>query len=283
MSVFSSARLAGKRVLVTGASVGIGRETAVLFARAGANLIICARRQDALMETAELAKAANREGGSGQGGEVVTELVDMQDRAAIKAFVDRVKDSKIDILVNKYVEVGYNKWTGIDRSRSAGLVKGVETVGEIADDDIDVMFNTNVIGLIALTQHFVKIFKQQQSGHIINLGSIAGKEAYPGGSIYCATKHAVSAFNISLFKEMNNTPIRVTQICPGLVETEFSVTRFRGDKDKAAQVYKGIQPLVAADIAEEIVWAASRPEHVNIADVLVFPNGQAAAQMIHRQ
>ncbi|KAM0791399.1 hypothetical protein ACM66B_005860 [Microbotryomycetes sp. NB124-2] len=265
MSVFSSARLAGKRVLVTGASVGIGRETAILFARAGANLIICARRQDALTETAELAKQANKEGGSGKGGEVVTEVVDMQDRAAIKAFVDRVKDTKIDILIN-----------------NAGLVKGVEQVGDIADDDIDVMFNTNVIGLIALTQHFVKIFKQQQNGHIINLGSIAGKEAYPGGSIYCATKHAVSAFNISLFKELNSTPIRVTQICPGLVETEFSVTRFRGDKDKAAQVYKGIRPLVAADIAEEIVWAASRPDHINIADVLVFPNGQAGAQMIHR-
>ncbi|KAK4053915.1 hypothetical protein OIO90_003752 [Microbotryomycetes sp. JL221] len=263
MSVFSSARLAGKRVLVTGASVGIGRETAILFAKAGANLIICARRKDSLNETAALAKQANKDGGSGQGGEVVTEVVDMQDRKAISDFVERIKDKQVDILVNKQVRLkrlAFAKESRpTDTACNSGLVKGVEQVGSIEDADIDVMFNTNVIGLIALTQHFVRLFKQQKSGHIINLGSIAGKEAYPQGSIYCATKHAVSAFNISLHKELNSTPIRVTQICPGMVETEFSVTRFRGDKDKASKVYEGIKPLVAADIAEEIVWAASRP------------------------
>ncbi|GAA6064178.1 hypothetical protein JCM10212_003059, partial [Sporobolomyces blumeae] len=139
-----------------------------------------------------------------------------------------------------------------------------------------------VIGLITLTQIIVNEFKKRNSGHIINLGSIAGKEPYAGGSIYCATKHAVSAFNGALLRELVSTPIRVTQICPGMVETEFSVTRFRGDRDKADKVYEGIQPLVAQDIAEEIVWAASRPDHVNIADVLVFPTAQASATINHR-
>ncbi|GAA5925424.1 uncharacterized protein JCM15063_005023 [Sporobolomyces koalae] len=265
--VFSASRLAGKTVLVTGASGGIGAETAILFARTGANLILTARRQQALDQVAELAKQAHLEGQTGKGGQFVTLTLDVSDRNAVKGLLDRIPQElrNIDILVN-----------------NAGLVYGTDKVGEIDDTEIDTMFNTNVIGLISLTQIIVNEFKKRNSGHIINLGSIAGKEPYVGGSIYCATKHAVSAFNGSLLRELVSTPIRVTQICPGMVETEFSVTRFRGDREKAGKVYEGIQPLVAQDIAEEIVWAASRPDHINIADVLVFPKAQASATINHR-
>ncbi|CEQ39509.1 SPOSA6832_01035 [Sporobolomyces salmonicolor] len=283
--VFSASRLAGKTVLITGASGGIGAETAILFARAGTNLILTARRQAQLDEVSQLAAKAHLEGGTGKGGQFVTLTLDMQDSAAIKGLLERVPEElrRIDVLVN-------NGWRV-----QAGLVFGTDKVGEIDEKEIETMFSmsftiphTNVLGLITLTQLMVNEFKKQNSGHIINLGSIAGKEAYAGGSIYCATKHAVSAFNNSLLRELVSTPIRVSQICPGMVETSFSVTRFRGDKEKANKVYEGLQPLVAKDIlifdcsAEEIVWAASRPDHVNIADVLVFPKAQASATINHR-
>ncbi|GAA5946363.1 hypothetical protein JCM3775_004769 [Rhodotorula graminis] len=265
--VFNPSRLAGKTVLITGASGGIGAATAILFARAGSNLILTARRQAQLDEVAAAATQAHREGGTGKGGKFVTLTLDMQDRTAIKGLLDRIPDDlkKVDVLVN-----------------NAGLVYGKEVVGEINEDEVDTMFNTNVLGLITLTQLFVREFKARNSGHVINLGSIAGKEPYAGGSIYTATKHAVDAFNGSLLRELVGWNIRVSQICPGMVETEFSVTRFRGDRDAATAVYDGLQPLVAADIAEEIVWAASRPEHVNVADVLVFPTAQASATINHR-
>ena len=142
------------------------------------------------------------------------------------------------------------------------------------------MFNTNVKGLIKLTQLFVNHFKENNSGHVINVGSIAGLEPYPKGSIYCATKHAIRAFGNSLLKELVGTPIRVSEIQPGLVETEFSVVRFRGDKEKADKVYEGLDPLTPQDIAEEIVWTASRPPHVNIANSLIFPTNQASATTV---
>ncbi|KDE09354.1 short-chain dehydrogenase [Microbotryum lychnidis-dioicae p1A1 Lamole] len=263
-------RLAGKTVLITGASGGIGAETAILFARCGANLVLTARRQPQLEEVAKLAKEANAQGGTGQGGQVECLTLDMQDRKAVKGLLDRIpkKLRLVDVLVN-----------------NAGLVHGTEKIGDILDDDIDTMIDTNVRGLITLTQIMVKEMKSRSptSGHIINLGSIAGKEAYPGGAIYCATKFAVHAFTTSLMKELMSTRIRVTLICPGMVETQFSVTRFRGDKSAADQVYEGKEPLVAQDIAEEIVWAASRPAHVNIADVLIFPKCQSGAGgLVHK-
>ncbi|KAK4702212.1 hypothetical protein P7C70_g4009, partial [Phenoliferia sp. Uapishka_3] len=328
MSVFSSSRLAGKTVFITGASSGIGAATAILFARAGANLILTARRQTQLDAVATEAKKANLEGASGKGGQVFTLTLDMQDKEALAGVLAKLPKefSKVDILVN-----------------NAGMVFGKEQVGDIAEADVEAMFNTNVIGLITLTQIFVRgtfnqkvlenrsltwpdvaAFKAQHSGHIIMLGSIAGKEPYAGGAIYTATKHAVSAFTGSMARELVNTPIRVTQVrnhilnllathpdlfsavlhvdlpryallatfieaskrsnhlLAGMVETEFSVVRFRGDKDAADKVYENVQPLVAQDIAEEIVWAASRPDHVNIADVLIFPKCQASAGIVHR-
>ncbi|EEB97700.1 hypothetical protein MPER_02931, partial [Moniliophthora perniciosa FA553] len=167
-------------------------------------------------------------------------------------------------------------------SNNAGFVVGVEHAGDIKDSDIEAMSQTNVFGLISVTQLLVKHFKSKQAGHIINLGSVAGREPYAGGSIYTATKHAVHAFTASVMRELVNTPIRVTEIQPGMVETEFSIIRFRGDTSSAKKVYEGLEPLTGQDIAEEIVWAASRPPHVQIAEVFVMPVNQASATVNYR-
>ncbi|KAF8582666.1 NAD-P-binding protein [Ramaria rubella] len=262
MSVFNSTRLAGKTVLLTGASAGIGKSTALLFAKAGSNVILVARRAEALAAVQQACVAAHKEGGSTSGGQFASVVLDIGDRQAISTLWDSIPSGlrDVDILVN-----------------NAGFVFGLDRVGDIANADIDAMFATNVLGLIAMSQLLVRHFKERNAGHIINLGSIAGTEAYPGGSIYCATKHAVNAFNSSLRQELVATPIRVTQISP-----EFSIVRFRGDKTAADNVYQGLTPLNGDDIAEEIVWAASRPSHVNIAEVLVLPTNQATATLNYR-
>ena len=166
---------------------------------------------------------------------------------------------------------------------NAGLALGTDRVGSIQLDELDAMLETNVRGLIHMTQVFVPRFKERGSGHIINIGSIAGLEAYPGGSVYCATKFAVRAFTSALMKELYTTPIRVTNIQPGMVETEFSLVRAYGDQTAADKVYVGMEPLRAEDIAEEIVWAASRPDHVNIAELTVLPVQQAGPYHVSRR
>ncbi|KAF8628327.1 hypothetical protein AX15_003872 [Amanita polypyramis BW_CC] len=267
MSLFNASRLLNKIVLITGASSGIGAATAVLFAKGGANIILVARRVDALQEVANACVDAHKQSGVRAGGKFATIQLDVSDKEQVASLWDKVpKDLRdVDILVN-----------------NAGYVLGVERVGDIADADIEGMFSTNVLGLVSMTQLLVKDFKKKQAGHVINLGSIASREAYAGGSIYTATKHAVRAFTGSLLRELVNTPIRVTEIQPGMVETEFSIVRYRGDAGAAKKVYEGLQPLVAEDIAEEIVWAASRPPHVNIAETLVFPVNQASATINYR-
>ncbi|KDN38700.1 NAD(P)-binding protein [Tilletiaria anomala UBC 951] len=267
MSLFSTNRLHDKVVLITGASAGIGRATAVLFARAGANVVLTARRTEKLDDAVKECEEANKQGASGKGGKYVAVELDVQKRSNLDALIGQLPDwaKQVDILVN-----------------NAGLVFGTEKVGEINADEVDVMIQTNVTALIHLTQIFVREFKKRQRGHVINLGSIAGREAYPGGSIYCATKFAVKAFTSALMKELVDTPIRVTCIDPGMVNTEFSTVRFRGDKATADKVYEGLQPLTGQDIAEEIVWAANRPEHVNIAESLIFPVNQASPYHNHR-
>ncbi|GAC72993.1 predicted dehydrogenase [Moesziomyces antarcticus T-34] len=260
-TVFPTQRLHNKTVLVTGASGGIGKAAAVLFARAGCNVVLTARRAEALSQAATECSLANQQGQTGAGGNFAAITLDMRDRTQLDGLLASLPDwaKNVDILVN-----------------NAGLVLGTDKVGDISPDEIDVMLDTNVRGLIHLTQIFVREFKKRNAGHIINLGSIAGREGYPGGSIYCATKFAVNAFTSALLKELVDTPIRVTEIQPGMVETDFSVTRFRGDKNAADKVYQGLQPLTPEDIAEEIVWAANRPAHVNIAESLVFPVNQAS-------
>ncbi|ORZ21509.1 hypothetical protein BCR42DRAFT_346387 [Absidia repens] len=254
-------RLQGKTVFITGASAGIGEACAREFAKEGSHLVLTARRVD------RLEKLKQELTGKYKDINVHTVALDIRDKKqiddAVKGLPSSLKD--IDVLVN-----------------NAGMVHGVDPLVEVKEDDLDIMFATNVKGLVFLTQAIVPGMKERGTGHIINLGSVAGKEAYAGGSIYCATKHAVDAISKALLIELVDTPLRVSQICPGLVNTEFSTVRFGGDKSKADAVYKGLQPLVAEDIAEIVVFTAGRPPHVNIADMLVFPSCQAASKIVSR-
>ncbi|CAK7263633.1 hypothetical protein SEPCBS119000_000581 [Sporothrix epigloea] len=268
----SAKRLAGKTVVVTGASSGIGRSTATEFARTaapagGLRLILTARRIDTLKEIAE--ELTNE---LGDKVKVLAVQLDVGDREAVRGFVGSLPDEwrDIDVLVN-----------------NAGLVKGVARAPEIVEEDIDVMFATNVTGLIHMTQAILPVFLKRGenggAGDIINIGSIAGLDPYPGGSIYCATKAAVRSFTESLRKELISTHIRVIEIDPGQVETEFSVVRFYGDKAKADAVYDGFNPLTPEDIAEVVVFAASRPNNVVIANSLIFPQHQGAAGLLYKK
>ncbi|BEI86855.1 hypothetical protein CcaverHIS002_0702010 [Cutaneotrichosporon cavernicola] len=257
--LFNTTRLQGKTAIITGASGGIGASTAILFARAGCNLVLLARRKEALEEVAAQAKAAAQT--MGQNPQIVVRTLDVNDRTAVDALVPALKRPTV----------------------SSRLTLGTERVGDIKMNDVDFMVDTNLVSLIQVTQAFLPEMKRQDSGHILNIGSLAGREAYVGGAVYCATKHAVKAFTQSLLKELVATGIRVTEVAPGFVETNFSVIRFRGNEDAAKAVYKGFDPLVAEDIAEEIVWCAMRPPHVQIAELFVLPSAQGSATILHRK
>jgi len=259
-------RLSGKTVLITGASAGIGRATALEFSRSSPDirLILTARRVDALKEVAQQLESES------QGmTEVLPVKFDISNQDEVRTFLDKLPEGwkAIDVLVN-----------------NAGLVKGTDKVGEILEEELNIMMMTNVFGLINLTQQVIKGFHARGGkGDIINIGSIAGREPYAGGSIYCATKAAVRSFTDALRKELISTRIRVIEIDPGQVETEFSVVRFRGDKAKADAVYAGCEPLTPEDIAEVIVFAAGRRENVVIADTLIFPSHQSGAGVLYRR
>ncbi|KAH6696762.1 NADP-dependent L-serine/L-allo-threonine dehydrogenase-like protein ydfG [Leptodontidium sp. MPI-SDFR-AT-0119] len=268
-SAAMSKRLEGKTIVITGASSGIGRATAVEFARTAPKnlrLILTARRIDTLKEVkAEIEKDV------GEGVKVLAFKLDVSNPEEVRSFVGNLPEEwrEIDVLVN-----------------NAGLVKGVAKAPEIAEEDINIMFATNVTGLINMTQAILPIFKRRAdggAGDIINIGSIAGREPYQGGSIYCATKAAIRSFTDSLRRELIATRIRIIEIDPGQVETEFSVVRFYGDKSKADAVYAGCEPLTPEDIAEVVVFAAGRRENVVLADSLIFPNHQAAATVMHKK
>ncbi|BFZ57236.1 hypothetical protein PYCC9005_004287 [Savitreella phatthalungensis] len=255
-----SKRLGGKTYLITGASSGIGKATAeelVSQARGESiRLVLGARRKDVLDKLArELASA-------GSNVEVHTVAMDVGNTGAIDNALASLPDkfAQIDVLVN-----------------NAGFVLGNDKVGEIKPEEVASMVGVNVLGLIHLTQKVLPGMLSRGKGDVLNIGSIAGREPYPGGSIYCATKSAVAAFTKSLLKEMISTPVRVMQVDPGQVETEFSVVRMRGDKAKADAIYKGVTPLTPQDIAEAVVFALSRPQNVVIAEQLIFPSHQAGA------
>jgi 3-hydroxy acid dehydrogenase / malonic semialdehyde reductase len=260
MSTAMGKRLQGKTIVITGASSGIGKATAIEFSRTSPSnlkLILTARRIDKIKEVAEEIKKD-----VGDGVKVHPVKLDMSKAEEIRSFVPNLPQEfkDIDVLVN-----------------NAGMVKGVDKAGDISEPDINIMFETNVTGLINMTQAVLGVMRsrgESGQGDIINIGSIAGREGYPGGSIYCATKAAVRTFTEAMRKELIATRIRVVEIDPGQVETEFSLVRFGGDKEKADAVYKGVTPLTGEDIAETIVFAAGRPENVVIADMLVFPNHQ---------
>ncbi|KAL4886615.1 hypothetical protein BJY04DRAFT_228413 [Aspergillus karnatakaensis] len=262
-------RLEGKTVLITGASSGIGRSTALEFARTAPQnlkLILTARRIDRLEQ---LKSEIEQEF---PGVKVHPVQLDVSNPAEVRGLVTSLPEGfkEIDVLVN-----------------NAGLVKGVAKAPEIAEEDINIMFATNVTGLINVTQAILPTMLARNngegSGDIINIGSIAGREPYVGGGIYCATKAAVRSFSESLRKELISKRVRVITIDPGQVETEFSVVRFYGDKSKADAVYAGCEPLTPEDIAEVIVFTAGRRENVVVADTLLFPNHQASATIMHRK
>ena len=255
-------RLEGKTILITGASSGIGKSTAQEFARTAPKnlkLILTARRIDSLKQ---LAAEINEEVGSGV--QVLPVQLDVSKPDEVAQLVQNLPKEfqQIDVLVN-----------------NAGLVRGVDKVGDIKAEDMDVMFATNVTGLVNVTQAVLPQMKargESGAGDIINVGSIAGREPYPNGSIYCATKAAVRSITDAMRKELIATRIRVIEIDPGQVETEFSVVRFYGDKSKADAVYAGCEPLTPDDIAEIVVFTAGRRENVVVADTLVFPNHQVS-------
>jgi NADP-dependent 3-hydroxy acid dehydrogenase YdfG len=249
-----------KIVLITGATSGIGRACAHKFASMGADIILNGRKVE-LMEEIKSELVA-------MGVDVLLLPFDVRDREAMRAAVDSLvgKWKNIDVLIN-----------------NAGLVFGVDKEFEGSLDEWDIMIDTNIRALLAMTRMVVPAMVERGAGHIINIGSIAGDAAYPGGSVYCATKAAVKALSDGLRIDLVDTPLRVTNIKPGMVETNFSVTRYRGDKEKADAFYKGIQPLCGADIAEVAYYAASAPAHVQIAEVLVMPTNQATGTISYRK
>jgi len=266
MSTAMGKRLEGKTVLITGASSGIGKSTAQEFARTSPKnlkLILTARRIDSLKElAAEITKEV------GEGVQVLPVQLDVSKASEVAKLIPNLPKEfqEIDVLVN-----------------NAGLVRGVDRVGDIKTEDMDVMFATNVTGLINVTQAVLPQMKKRGetgAGDIINVGSIAGREPYPNGSIYCATKAAVRSFTDAMRKELIATRIRIIEIDPGQVETEFSVVRFYGDKSKADAVYAGCEPLTPDDIAEIVVFTAGRRENVVVADTLVFPNHQVSLSLL---
>lgn len=236
--------------VVTGASSGFGEATARRLAAEGFTLVVGARRMDRLAALADEIGARALS-------------LDVRDSASITRFVSSIEAEyrQIDLLVN-----------------NAGLSAGLEPVADGQDEDWVQMWETNVLGLLRMTRACLPLLRNAPRAHIVNLGSVAGFEVYPGGVGYTASKHAVRAISKTLRLELLGEPIRVTEIAPGLAETEFSLVRFKGDRERAAAPYRGLQPLVAADIADCIVWAVTRPAHVNIDEMVVRPIGQATAR-----
>lgn len=250
----------GKTIFITGATSGIGEGCARKFAAMGSNLILNGRNTEKLES---LKKELTT-----QGVEVLTLPFDVRDRKAMQQAVDSLQGQwkHVDVLIN-----------------NAGLVIGMDKEHEGSLDEWDIVIDTNIKALLAMTRLIVPGMVERGCGHVINIGSIAGDAAYAGGSVYCATKAAVKALSDGLRIDLVDTPVRVTNIKPGMVETNFSVIRFRVDQDKADAVYKGIRPLTGDDIADVVYYAASAPAHVQIAEVLVMPTYQATGTVCHRQ
>ena len=246
-------------VLLTGATSGIGEATARLLAKHQYKLILCGRRKDRLEKLEKDLAAVTT---------VTTLSFDVRDHQAVKAALQSLPEKwrKIDVLIN-----------------NAGNAHGLDPIhlGSVAD--WDAMMDINVKGLLYISREVVPGMTDRKAGHIINIGSIAGKEVYANGNVYCASKFAVDALTKGMRIDLNPYGIKVTCIHPGLVETEFSLVRFKGDEEKASAVYKGIQPLTAVDIADMILYVLSTPDHVVIADMVVFPKAQASATVVRRE
>jgi len=241
-------------IFITGASSGFGEATARLFAKKGRSLILMARREERLL--------ALKEELSDQ-VDVITLTCDVRDEKGVNSAIAQVEDAvlgNIGLLVN-----------------NAGLAVGKGPIDQGITEDWERMIDTNIKGLLYVTKAIVPFFKRNKKGHIINIASIAGKEVYPGGNVYCATKHAVDALSRAMRIDLVSHGIKVSNLAPGAAETEFSIVRFKGDKQTADHVYDGYDPLIAEDIAETVWFLSSRPAHVNINDITIMATAQASA------
>lgn len=256
-----SISLKGKIACITGASSGIGKATAQVFSEAGASLILTARRKALLDEVAEELR-------KNTGVNILTIELDVRSQEQVEhAFSSLPTEWKsIDILVN-----------------NAGLAVGKDKIQDYNLAEAQTMVETNVLGLIYVTKAVLKGMTERKSGHVVNMGSTAGHEVYPGGSIYNATKFAVNALNQGMKMDTLGDNIRVTSVDPGMVNTDFSTIRFRGDKSKADSVYAGMKPLIAEDVADAILWAVTRPSHVNINEIIMMPVDQSSNMLVHRK
>lgn len=245
-------------VLITGASSGIGAACAKIFANANAKLILAARRIERLQELVENLDISEQ---------VHLLQLDVRDRSAIERSISTLPTewSQINILIN-----------------NAGLSRGLTKLQEGDFEDWEEMIDTNIKGLLYITRYVLPGMLKRGNGHIVNIGSIAGHQTYPAGNVYCATKAAVKAISEGLKQDLLGTPIRITSVDPGMVETEFSQVRFHGDNERAEKVYQGVTPLTADDIADVIFFCVTRPAHVNINQVILMPVDQASVTMVHR-
>jgi len=248
----------GKTVFITGATSGIGLACAELFVQSNYRLVICGRREERLLEFKTKHKNT----------EIHHIAFDMRDRDAVFKKISTLPPQfqQIDILIN-----------------NAGNAHGLDPIQSGNMDDWDAMIDINVKGLLYVSKAIIPWMIERKAGHIINIGSIAGKEVYPNGNVYCASKFAVDALTRGMRIDLNQYNIKVSEVNPGAVNTEFSAVRFKGDTEKADKVYEGFEPLKAQDIAEIIFFMATRPPHVNLAEILVLPVAQANASIINRQ
>ncbi|MCX7937323.1 MAG: SDR family oxidoreductase [Chlorobi bacterium] len=253
--------LEGRISLVTGASSGIGHACAEIFAEAGSRVILLARREEKLRQIARHIEEHT-------GRSTLPVVCDVRDRQAVETALRALPSEwqAVDILIN-----------------NAGLARGLTPIQNGSFDDWDEMIDTNIRGLLTVTRLILPGMIERGEGMIINIGSIAGRQVYPMGNVYCATKHAVRALSEAMQMDLLGTGVRVTNIDPGMVETEFSIVRFRGNTERAASVYAGMKPLTARDVAEVALFCATRPPHVSIHDVLIMPRDQASSTMVHRR
>lgn len=253
--------LKGKKVFITGATSGIGKSCAYKFAEAGADLILAARRKSHLEKICLDLKSKYKVNADWI-------VLDVRNYNEVMKSVDSLTDEnkKISILVN-----------------NAGLARGLSKLHEGSVPDWEEMIDTNVKGLLFVSKCIIPLMLKRNCGHIINIGSVAGREVYPMGNVYCATKHAVDALTKSMRMELVDTNIRVTTIDPGLVETEFSIVRYRGDNEKAKTTYEGMKPLTPDNVAETVIFAATRDDNFVIAEMVLLPKAQASAMIVNRK
>lgn len=254
-------RIEGKLILITGASSGIGEACARRFARDGAHLILWARRMDRLARLADELETS-------YGHHVHVARVDVRDRDAVNTAVAAIEEAgdTPDVLIN-----------------NAGLAAGMDKVHEGNPDDWDRMIDTNITGLLNVSRAVLRLMVERDRGHVVNIGSTAGRTTYPSGNVYAATKFAVQGLTEGMNIDMAGTNVRVSSVNPGFVETEFSLVRFHGDEEKANKVYDGFDPLTADDVAEVVAFVVNAPPHVNIADVLLMPSAQRNIYVVDRK